>query len=146
MISPPSCRYEEMELSGSIRDLPPGYSFSPGKIAYSSDPQMKDVEAMTNMVSSVLPLLNEEYSKVRIPDGTSCVPPRIIEALTSDPRRIPYGFLASSPHPGYDPDRIDKDRVKYIGDFDSGGKSSEYNIPRGYTSKKVPVLWPLKEV
>ena len=135
-----------MELSGSIRDLPPGYSFSPGKIALASDPLMKEIESTTSIVSSVFPLLDEVYSKIRIPDGTSCVSPKIIEALTSDPRRIPYGFLASSPHSGYVPDRIDKDRLNYIGDFDSGGKSSENKIPLGYTTKKVPVLWPLKEV
>jgi hypothetical protein len=135
-----------MELSGSVPDLPPGYSFSPGLIVNSTDPKMKNIEVSTNTLSTIFPLSEEEYLKIKIPEGTSEIAPRIIQAFTSDPRRIPYGFLASSPHRGYDPDRLDKSRLKYISEIDSGMKSSKVNIPRGHTTKRVPVLWPTKEV
>lgn len=137
-----------MELSGSIPDLPPGFSFSPGQVINSDKERMKEIDAIADTMSSVFPLKEHEYVKIKIPEGASGLPPRIIEAFTSDPRRIPYGFMASSPHPGYDPERLDKTRLKQNIDIDAGIKSSEImsTIPHGYTSKRVPVLWPIKDV
>ena len=123
--------------------MPPGYSFSPGRITDANSAGIMQIDSSAEFVSSVLPLPDQEYFQIKIPEGTSVIPPKVIEAFTSDPRRIPYGFLASSPHPGYDPYKLDIDRMKQINDFDN---RIILDIPHGYTSKRSPVLWPIREV
>ena len=109
---------------------------------------MKDITTNSDNISSVLPIYGDGCISVKIPDGTSFLPPKIPEAFTSDSRRIPYGFLSSSPHPGFDPERLDKNHSKQINNLDYGRISSDNRsgIPLGYTTKRMPILYHGKEM
>ena len=138
-------------------DLPCGFT-------YSAIPLFNTDSETVNEVSielQALPLLDtlEPLTKAKIPVTGTLNPPKMVESILTDPRRIPYGFLGLSPHPGFDPDRFDKSQTRvsaiYGTSISFGRKAlpvgpeikreiTTVSGPSGYTTKRFPILWPCK--
>jgi hypothetical protein len=157
----PTTRYELLEYLGKAPGLPPGFSYAP-IAAFSQVDKMVEIQVDTNKVSQVEPVIaSSQQVKVRIPADASVIPPRMVDAIMNDPRRIPYGFLGMSPHPGFDPERLEKGKGRFSSIYGSeinsnrGGASAvraasatitnKHPSPQGTTYKRHPILWPSKE-
>ena len=160
----PETHYELLEHAGRAPDLPPGFSYGPLPLANPAAGEGSELVADPSRLCSVMPLSAEESITIRIPQNSAIVPPKMIEAIMSDPRRIPYGFIGVCPHPGYDPDRPDKNRsrlssiygheitfgrtgptaMKVVSSSEKSSAAPDF-LPPGTTGKRYPVLWPSKE-
>ncbi|KAJ3339390.1 hypothetical protein HDU93_008298 [Gonapodya sp. JEL0774] len=93
-----------------------------------------------------------------VPPGTSRIPAR---DFVSDPKKVPVGFLSSSPFQGFDPNKWERGAArpsaiyssqarKHIGvNGESSGRAdvmvkweSVPDVPEGFWRDKNPVLWP----
>ena len=158
----PTTRYELVEYLGKALGLPAGFSYAP-TAPFSQVDKMVEIHIESHKISQVEPAVgSNQQMKVRIPAEGSLNPPRMVETVMNDPRRIPYGFLGLCPHPGYDPERVEKGKPRISSIYGSEASSSRngavavrngasvssmssHPCPNGTTYKKYPVLWPSKD-